>query len=108
MYGVFHEYDEDGGLGYAVAVKDLLFVADSKEVADAYAEKWSNPHEYEHPYDSLFCGTISVEEIRTKPLTKEDLSVPPWELLKGRYSWSWGFSAEKAFNPGFSGEDDDD
>lgn len=65
VYGVFHLYDEDGGFGDAIRQKELICIFDSKEKANAFKEKYQNPHEYSEPYDMLYCGELQVEELPT-------------------------------------------
>lgn len=65
VYGVFHLYDEDGGFGDAIRQKDLICIFDSKEKANAFKEKYQNPHEYSEPYDMLYCGELEVRELPT-------------------------------------------
>ena len=65
VYGVFHRYDEDGGFGDAIPQKDLICIFDSEEKANAFKEKYQNPHEYSEPYDMLYCGELEVRELPT-------------------------------------------
>ena len=65
VYGVFHLYDEDGGFGDAIRQKELICIFDSEEKANAFKEKYQNPHEYSKPYDMLYCGELRVEELPT-------------------------------------------
>ena len=65
VYGVFHLYDEDGGFGDAIRQKELICIFDSEEKANAFKEKYQNPHEYSEPYDKLYCGELQVEELPT-------------------------------------------
>lgn len=65
VYGVFHCWDEDGGFGDAICKKDLICIFDSEEKANAFKEKYDNPHDYAMPYDILYCGELQVEELPT-------------------------------------------
>lgn len=65
VYGVFHLYDEDGGFGDAIREKELICIFDSEEKANAFKEKYQNPHGYSKPYDMLYCGELEVRELPT-------------------------------------------
>lgn len=83
MYGIFHIYDVDGGFGDAVSCSDLLFVTDSEEAAEAYAQKWSCQHVYDEPYAELERGLLIVREVPF--LTDEDASVSPFDFDKDEF-----------------------
>ena len=82
LYGIYHEYEVDGGFGDAVSQEDLLFVTDSYEVADSYAKAWSNNHIYDCPYAELHQGLLTVRTLPFKriAITKDDILTPPWKL----------------------------
>jgi len=61
-YSVFHNYDVDGGFGDAVSCTDLVAIFESKVDAEAYVEKYSNPHVYDKPYTELWAGELHIEE----------------------------------------------
>lgn len=63
IYQVIHEYDVDGGYGDAVGCEDVIAVFSKKEDADAFVEKYANPHVYDTPYADLCCGKLVVKEM---------------------------------------------
>ena len=65
VYGVFHCWDDDGGFGDAIRIRDLICIFNSKKKAEAFKEKYQNPHEYSEPYDVLYCGDLQIEELPT-------------------------------------------
>ena len=64
MYLIIHRYDVDGGFGDAVSVEDVVGFIDTKEEAEAYVKKWSNPRIYDKPYNDLYCGELYVREVK--------------------------------------------
>ena len=56
MFGVFHEYDTDGGFGDAISQKDLICIFETLEKAEEFKKKYENPHVFwgcyfsERPY----------------------------------------------------------
>ena len=62
IYSVFHNYDVDGGFGDAVGCTDLIAIFEKEEDAEAYVEKYNNPHVYEEPYASLYAGELTIKE----------------------------------------------
>lgn len=65
VYGVFHCWDDDGGFGDAIRIRDLICIFNSEEEAEAFKEKYQNPHEYSEPYDVLYCGDLQIKELPT-------------------------------------------
>lgn len=63
LFGVYHEYEVDGGFGDAVGQRDLIGVTDDEDEAKAYVNKWSNDHVYDKPYDELYCGLLTYDEL---------------------------------------------
>lgn len=84
VYLVKHFYAVDGGYGDAIPNEDTVACFDNKEDADAFVEKYSNPHVYDRPYAELTCGDLDVEELTV--LSHE-------EAEKTTYKWvnnGWG------------------
>lgn len=65
IYMVKHEYEVDGGFGDSVYVEDVIAVCLEKKDAEAIVETYSKPHIYLEPYDSLSCGSLTIEEKKT-------------------------------------------
>ena len=36
-----------------------------RSLANAFKEKYQNPHDYANPYDVLYCGELEVRELPT-------------------------------------------
>lgn len=62
IYNVVHLYDVDGGFGDAVSQHKILFTTTSKEVAEQFVNKYTNPHIYEIPYSELWAGELVITE----------------------------------------------
>lgn len=82
LFGVYHEWDTDGGFGDAVGQKDLIGVTNSEEEAKAYVEKWSNDHIYDKPYDYLHCGLLIYEELPMLGSIDEEPDIYPYEWMR--------------------------
>lgn len=66
MYGVYHIYDVDGGFGDAVEKEDLICVFENQIDAVNFKCKYENPHVYDDPYTSLFCGKLETRLLPEK------------------------------------------
>ena len=84
LYGIYHEYDVDEGYGHTIYCNDLIFICESKEVADEYVSKWSNERVYSEPYDKLMFGKLIVEELPME-ITKNNLNDSPESLLPHKF-----------------------
>ena len=62
IYEVIHYYETDGGFGDAVPCNDTVVTFYTREKADDFIEKYSNPHVYDRPYADLECGYLEVKE----------------------------------------------
>jgi len=62
VYNVVHHYDVDGGIGYAISQKEVLFITSVKKVAEEFIDKYSHDHVYDVPYSELHMGLLKVEE----------------------------------------------
>ena len=101
LYGIWHGWDVEGGLGMAVSAIDLIAITESEEVAKEYVEKWSNEHVYDTPYDELSCGMLFYEEL---PAAITDCSKAPYELDK---LLSWAFNPnDPLYNDDYDGEEE--
>lgn len=72
LYGIYHEYEEDGGFGDAVHQSDLVAICESEELAHEYVKKHSHTVVYWEPYDSLTCGTLEVVDFKDMLVVTED------------------------------------
>jgi hypothetical protein len=83
IYNVIHQYDVDGGFGDAISQHKLLFITTSKEVAEQFVNKYTNPHVYDIPYSELWEGELVISE-QTVIDTYNDI---PQELIEwGEYN----------------------
>lgn len=73
IYIVKHCYDTDGGFGDAISQKEVLCGFVNEDEANAFVEKYSKPHIYRKPYDSLECGNLVVEELNMTPPSKDKM-----------------------------------
>lgn len=64
MFIVEHHHDTDGGFGDAISQCDIVACFAKKEEAESWAEKYSNEHVYYIPHDSLWCGKLTVSELK--------------------------------------------
>ena len=64
MWLIEHNYDVDGGFGDAVPVTDVVGATETKEEAEAYVAKWSNPEVYDKPYADLYHKELSIREVK--------------------------------------------
>ena len=63
IYVIEHCYDVDGGFGDAIPTRMSICAFKTKEQAEVFVSKNSNPHVYGHPYDDLYCGELEIEEL---------------------------------------------
>ena len=63
VYLVFHEFTVDGGFGDAIPCEDFIMAFDNLEDAQTFVERFSKPHAYEKPYDTLYCGELFIRNI---------------------------------------------
>jgi len=63
LYLIKHLYDTDGGFGDSISNEKTVCVTLNKTEAEEFVKKYSNPHIYDEPYDSLWCGELSITEI---------------------------------------------
>ncbi len=56
LYGVYHEYDVDGGFGDAIGQETLVTIFPSEKEAKEYCERWNDPHVYDVSYAELCDG----------------------------------------------------
>ena len=68
IYGIFHEWETDGGYGDAVYRCDLIGVVNDEETAKAYVKKYKNPHIYDMLYDYLEAGDLTYMELESLTL----------------------------------------
>ncbi len=120
VYGIFHEWETDGGYGDAVYRCDLIGVVNDEETAKAYVKKYKNPHIYDMPYDDLEAGDLTYMELESLTLDVSPASlgysdrfdrsdphyhswvkrddIPVEKARKEQDSWRW---QEKSPNFGF-------
>ena len=83
IYLVYETYDEDGGFGDAVTCERVVNAFLHKADADAFKEKYDNPHVYDKPYTSLYCGGLDVREIEVyESFNASEKNY--WSNIKGR------------------------
>ena len=82
VYVVMHYYATDGGFGDAVPVEDIVAVFASKDAADKFAKRWSNPHVYDKPYAELSCGILQVVEYDLHDSEDDVCPENPWWITK--------------------------
>lgn len=77
LYNVYHIYDEDGGFGDAVSMEQHVATVEcTKEEIEEFIKEFDKTEAYDHPYATLECHTIRVEEART--VTMEELRKDPY------------------------------
>ena len=80
MFGIYHEYDVDGGYGDAIPERRLILVTEDEETAMEYVKRWSEERVYYTPYDDLYCGRLVYDEL-PRLITRDDISGSPYELV---------------------------
>ena len=71
LYAIYHVYDEDGGFGDAVTIRDMVgAVWATKEELDAFLKQWDKPEVCGMPYDTLFCHAIEAEALEPTDISK--------------------------------------
>ena len=64
LWAVYHCYDEDGGFGDAVSVRDLVGIAKASLLEkEEFLEKWDKPEVYAQPYADLHYHGVEIEEV---------------------------------------------
>lgn len=71
MWIIEHCYDVDGGFGDAVGVRDTIGIVETKEEADNYIAKWSNPEIYDKPYANLYHKELIAREVKMLDIDKD-------------------------------------
>lgn len=61
-YQVVHYFDVDNGCGDAVRHAKVVGVFPDRPSANAFAQRYRDPHVYGVPYDNLMCGILHVQE----------------------------------------------
>ena len=65
LFGVYHVYDVDGGIGDAVEKSDFVgCIYATDEEAKAYVKKWSKPKVYATPYAKLWHHVVVLKEVK--------------------------------------------
>lgn len=85
IYQVKHFFTVDGGFGDAIYNEEVIMNFECEDDAKAFVEKFANPHIYDHPYDDLSCGELSISEI---PLYEEkELNIDEIDVKEENYWW---------------------
>lgn len=71
LYAIYHIYDEDGGFGDAVCIRDMVGVVwATKEELDAFLKQWDKMEVYDIPYATLTCHAIEAEAIEPTDISQ--------------------------------------
>ena len=78
IYTVTHEYDTDGGFGDAVACQDLVATFATLKEAEEFVAKYGRKICYDTPYNYLYCGILTIDEVELGVFDEDDF----WWLKK--------------------------
>ncbi len=64
LWGVYHEYDVDGGVGDSISKRKFVGVVEaSEEEMKHFLDFWNRPRIYRRPYDDLYEHSVLAEKV---------------------------------------------